>query len=85
MLIKFEADDQLVDRLKVQYGQKVAAKAFHAAAADAVDLFRKNQDLHDVIDAQRTEIRRLQRVIEQARSAAVQLFECTAQGDLIDG
>lgn len=85
MLIKFDATQEQADRLKAMYGQRVASKAFSMAADDAWQLSRKNQELHDVIDAQRIEIRRLQGIIEQARAAAAQLLEKTGQGDLIDG
>lgn len=81
MLIKFDADADLADRLKAHYGQRVASKAFAMAAEDSWDLYCKNNELHDVIDAQRLEIRRLQAIIEQARSAAAQLLERTAQTD----
>lgn len=84
MLIKFDVTNEEGDRLKMQYGQKVASKAFKMAALDAFDLYHKNQDLHEVIDSQRTEIRRLRHIIEQARSSAAQLLEKTAQGDLLD-
>lgn len=83
MLIKFEADDGLAEALKAHYGQRVASKAFSAAADDALGLARSNQELHDVIDSQRIEIRRLQDIIERARSAAAQLLEKTSQGDLL--
>lgn len=85
MLIKFEADDGLAEALKSHYGQRVASKAFSAAAADALGLARSNQELYDVIDAQRIEIRRLRHIIEQARASAAQLLEKTGQGDLLNG
>jgi hypothetical protein len=85
MLIKFDAPDSLVDGLKAHYGQRVASKAFAIAADDALHLHRRNQELHDVIDAQRIEIRRLRNIIEQARASAAQLLEKTGQGDLLNG
>jgi len=84
MLIKFDVTTEEGDRLKMQYGQKVASKAFRMAASDAFELYRKNQELHEVIDSQRTKIRMLRHIIEQARSSAAQLLEKTSQGDLLD-
>lgn len=84
MLIKFDVTNEEGDRLKMHYGQKVASKAFRMAAFDAIDLHRKNQELHEVIDSQRTEIRRLRHIIEQARASAAQLLEKTGQSDLYE-
>jgi len=84
MLIKFEVEPGFADLLRVHYGQKTASKAFAAAASDAIPLYRQTQELRDVIEMQRLEIRRLQLIIEQARSAAALLLEKTSQGDLLD-
>lgn len=81
MLVKFEADQPLADLLRIHYGQKTASKAFALAAADAIPLYRETQELQQVVEAQRLEILRLQRVIEQARSAAALLLEKTSQAD----
>lgn len=81
MLIKFDADEALADRMKLHYGQRVASKAFAMAAEDALALAARNHELEDVIQAQKLEIRRLQAVIEHARSAAALLLEKTAQTD----
>ncbi|RIA35934.1 hypothetical protein DFO61_0387 [Ectopseudomonas oleovorans] len=80
-LIKFDADQALADRMKLHYGQRVASKAFAMAAEDALALSARNHELEDVITAQKLEIRRLQAVIEQARSAAALLLEKTSQAD----
>lgn len=85
MLIKFEADQLLVDRLKMHSGERVASKAFLFAALDAPDLAAEIRDLRTLIESQKTEIRRLCNIIEQARASAAQLLEKTGQGDLIDG
>ncbi|WP_437882148.1 hypothetical protein [Pseudomonas sp. LRF_L74] len=85
MLIKFQADEGLASRMQIQYGQRVASKAFAMAAQDALGLASRNLELEDIVTAQKLEIRRLKAVIEQARSAAAQLLEKTGQGDLIDG
>lgn len=85
MLIKFHADDELAERIKAMYGQRVASKAFLMAAAEAPDLYCKADELSDLVEAQKYEIQRLKRVIEQARSAAAQLLERTGQSDLLGG
>jgi len=84
-LVKFEADQAEADILRMHYGQKTASKAYALAAADAIPLYRQTQDLQHTIEAQRLEILRYQRIIEQARSAAVLLIEKTGQGDLLNG
>ncbi|WP_139207463.1 hypothetical protein [Phytopseudomonas flavescens] len=84
MLIKFDADDALVDSLKIQYGQKVASKAFMAAAEDAPKLSAEVRCLkRDVQDRDR-EIAVLRQTLERARSAAAILLEACGQGDLLD-
>lgn len=85
MLVKFEVDSSEASLVQGYYGQKVASKAFRMAALDAIELHAETLRLRDVIDDQRIEIRRLQGIIEQARSAAALLLEKTAQGDLISG
>lgn len=84
MLIKFDADQVLVDRLKAFTGQGVGSKAFHKAAEDAL---RLHSDLKfaraDLADAQRT-IAALKQTLERARSAAALLLEATGQGDMLD-
>ena len=85
MLIKFHADDELAERIKAMYDQRVASKAFLMAAADAPQLYARVDELADLVEAQKYEIQRLKRVIEQARSAAAQLLERTGQSDLLAG
>lgn len=84
MLIKFDAPDALVDSLKIQYGQKVASKAFMAAAEDAPKLVAEVRCLkRDVQDRDR-EIAVLRQTLERARSAAAMLLEACGQGDLLN-
>lgn len=85
MLIKFEVEDAEAFLIRTYYGQKVASKAFRMAALEAPELHKETLQLRDVIDDQRIEIRRLQGIIEQARSAAALLLEKTSQGDLLNG
>lgn len=82
-LVKFEVPEVEADVMRMHYGQKVASKAYAMAAAEAIPLYRQTQELQHVIDAQLLEIRRLQGVIERARSSAAQLLEVTGQGDML--
>lgn len=85
MLIKFDADDVLVDQLKAHYGQKVASKAFSLAAADAPKLSAQIRGLKRDVEDRDREIAVLRQTLERARSAAALLLEACGQGDLIDG
>lgn len=81
MLIKFDADQETVDRLKLHTGERVASKAYKFAAEDAPDLAAEIRDLRRIVEDRNLEIRRLKAVIEQARSAAALLLEKTGQAD----
>lgn len=83
MLIKFHVDDELAERIKAIYGQRVASKAFLMAAVDAPQLYVTVDELTDLVATQKYEIQRLKQVIEQARGAAAQLLERTGQSDLL--
>lgn len=85
MLIKFDAEESLVDQLKIQYGQKVASKAFAMAAADAPKLSSLVRCLKRDVEDRDRQIAVLQQTIERARSAAALLLESCGQGDLLDG
>jgi len=84
MLIKFDADEQLADRLKAQYGQRVASKAFAQAAADALDLHAQLKHARYELDRRDEEIRVLRQTLEGARSAAAHLLEACGQGDMFN-
>lgn len=84
MLIKFDAEEALVDQLKIQYGQKVASKAFAMAAADAPKLSSLVRCLKRDVEDRDRQIAVLQQTIERARSAAALLLESCGQGDLLD-
>ena len=84
MLIKFQADDQLVDTLKTQYGQSVGSKACLLAAEDAPKLLSEVRRLKDELAAARRLIAVQRRTLDGARSAAAHLLEKVAQGDLLD-
>lgn len=81
MLIKFDADQDMVDRLKLHTGERVASKAYKFAAEDVPDMAAEIRDLHRIVEDRNLEIRRLKAVIEQARSAAALLLEKTGQTD----
>lgn len=81
MLIKFDADQEMVDRLKMHTGERVASKAYKFAAEDVPDMAGQIRDLRRIVEDQKLEIRRLKAVIEQARSAAALLLEKTSQTD----
>lgn len=84
MLIKFDADESLVDQLKMQYGQKVASKAFSAAAEDAPRLSALVRGLNRDVEDRDREIAVLRQTLERARSSAAQLLEACGQGDLLN-
>lgn len=83
MLIKFDADQTLVDQLKTFTGQAVGSKAFHLAACDALELSDQVRELRRQLEAARETIRVQRQTIDCARSAAIQLIWATGQGDLI--
>ncbi|MFG5861326.1 hypothetical protein [Metapseudomonas sp. CR1201] len=84
MLIKFDVDDALADRMKAQYGQKVASKAFHQAAIDSLDLAAQVRGLRRDVQDRDQEIAVLRQTLERARSAAALLLEACGQGDLLN-
>lgn len=84
MLIKFDADQVLVDQLKAFTGQAVGSKAFHIAARDALELSDQLRDLRRQLESARETIRVQRRSLEAARSAAVQLLEVAGQPDLLN-
>lgn len=84
MLIKFEIDEKMADRIKMQYGQKVASRAFSMAAIDALDLHAQLKHAQYELQKRDTEIRVLRQTLEGARSAAVHLLEACGQGDMFD-
>ena len=83
MLIKFEADQAYVEKLKEHFGQKTGAKAAMAAFlayADQVNMIarleRENGQLRERVRVQ-------QQVIDRARESASALLDHVAQGDLL--
>lgn len=84
MLIKFDADQVLVDQLKAFTGQAVGSKAFHIAARDALELSDQLRDMRRQLESARETIRVQRRTLDAARSAAAQLLEATGQGELLD-
>ncbi|TRX76709.1 hypothetical protein [Pseudomonas mangiferae] len=84
-LIKFEVSEQEADALKIQYGQRVASKAFAMAAADAPQLSALVRGLRRDLADRDHEIAALRQTLERARSAAALLLEACGQGDLFEG
>ena len=84
MLIKFQADDLLVDTLKSQYGQSVGSKACFLAAEDAPKLLSEVRRLKAELADARQVISVQRQTLEGARAAAAHLLEKVAQGDLLD-
>lgn len=82
MLVKFNADERLVDRLKAATGARVASKAFESAGDRYISLTKQVVDLQLAND-------RLQQIIDvyvaridAARDAATLLLERVSQDDL---
>lgn len=82
MLVKFDADEDLVDAVKAFTGHAVASKAFMAAAERAIylDALCKDKDAH--ITQLMLEVAHYRGLISSARQAAAMLVERTAQDDL---
>lgn len=81
-LVKFQADDELAERVMEFTGYRVASKAFSWSAEQAL---RLNSDLLDArteIERLRNIVKRQQQVLDQARDAAAVLVEAASQGDL---
>lgn len=83
MLIKFEADDDYVERLKVLFDQRTGSKAAIAAFlayGDQVNMIarleRENGQLRERVRVQ-------QQIIDRARDSAAALLDHVAQGDLL--
>tara|TARA_Y100001973_G_C5206992_1_gene342222 strand:- start:215 stop:472 length:258 start_codon:yes stop_codon:yes gene_type:complete len=85
MLIKFEADPALVDRIKAYSCERTGSKAFLVAASDAPDLVLELRRLRSELSQANETILVQRQTLEQARSAALALVERCGQGDLING
>lgn len=74
--------DALADRIKDIARSSTLSKAVLSVASDHERLLEENARLRQKLAAQEAENQRLERVIEGARAAAVQLFERTSQTEL---
>lgn len=82
MLVKFDADDDLAERLKSKTHNSVASKAFHYAAIRFLDVSEENALLRQQIADMRDAISVYRKVISGACDAAALLVEHAGQPDL---
>jgi hypothetical protein len=82
MLIKFDADEDLVEKLKAQTRSAVASKAFHYAGIKYLELLDQNADMHRRNAQLRDELEACKQIISGARLAAVALIERVGQDDM---
>lgn len=83
MLIKFQADDELVSQLKKALGQSTGSKAVAEAATTYLDQLNMIARLEREIGTLRERCRVQQQVIDRARESASALLDHVAQGDLL--
>ena len=84
MLIKFDAEQVEVDRLKMFMGQKVGSKAFYHAALEAPGMADEIRLLRQQVETLKMEKRVLEQTLERGRSAAALFLEACGQGDLLN-
>lgn len=80
-LVKFQADDQLAEKVMESTGYRVASKAFAYAAERSL---RQQVDLKHAraeIEELRRQVLSYQQTLAAARDAAIQLAEVAGQGD----
>ncbi|QEY15148.1 hypothetical protein D0C16_03705 [Cellvibrio sp. KY-GH-1] len=82
MLVKFDADEDLIDALKQSTNMAVASKACHYAATQYLDLLQENARLHQKVAQMRDSIAVYRQIIDSARDAAAMLVERAGQADL---
>lgn len=82
MLVKFNADEDFVDRLKELTGETVASKAFLSSAARYDRSVGLIADLKAQIAKLTDERNVLRQVIGDARCAAIALVERASQDDM---
>lgn len=81
-LIIREFPDLVADRLKFVTGSSTLSKAVLKVTSDYFEVLDENSKNKALLEQQRAEIQRLERLIEGARSAAGQLLERTSQTEL---
>lgn len=81
-LVKFNASEIQVQELIEFTTERVASKAFHAAAVMAPQLAEDLLEANKEIARLRRIIERQAQVLESARSAAMHLVEAAGQGDM---
>lgn len=84
MLIKLQDfDDQLAEELKTHFNQKTASGAVRKACIDWPILNIRYEHMLGQCYDLAAEVKRLQAIIENARSSAAALLDKTSQGDLL--
>jgi len=85
MLIKFDAEQPMVDILKMHTGQRVASKAYKIAAEDVPGLVEEVRQLRRQIADLRQVVAVQKQTIDRAADSARALLDHVAQGDLLNG
>jgi hypothetical protein len=84
MLIKLlDFPDDLADSLKVCTGEATASKSVFRAASRYITLLDDAHQMASDLSTARLEIARLKLIIENARFAAHQMLDRTAQAELL--
>lgn len=83
MLIKFEADEAYIEKLKDHFGQKTGSKAAVAAFLAYFDQVNMIARLERENGQLRERVRVQQQIIDRARDSAASLLDHVAQGDLL--
>lgn len=81
-LVKFQADDELANKLSAFTGHRVASKAFSDAARQALRLDADLRHARAEIAELRQQVKVYQQTLASARDAAIQLAEVAGQGDM---
>lgn len=81
-LVKFQADDELANKLSAFTGHRVASKAFSDAARQALRLDAELRHARAEIAELKQQAKVYQQTLAAARDAAIQLAEVASQGDM---
>lgn len=84
MLIKLNADEDFIDRLREVTGERTGSKAVAAAYLAYIDQLDMIARLERENGRLREAVRVHQQVIRRARESAAALLDHVAQGDLIN-
>lgn len=81
-LVKFQADDQLADRVAQLTGHRVSSKAFADAAERALRLDAELLHARAEIAELKQQAQVYRQTLAAARDAAIRLAELSSQGDM---